>query len=85
MSILIGCTIFFTCEENRKRFDWLTFSYPRCNTPFMYKYVYLLYEYRVLRVVFGRNTICISLHTIIFTCEICRMSVLIGRTILFTC
>ena len=31
--------------------------------------------------VFGWNKIRISLHTIFFTCKICRMSVLIGRTI----
>ena len=41
-------------------------------------YYYLLYEYRDLRVVLGRNKIRISLHTIFFTCEKSRMSVLIG-------
>ena len=46
---------------------------------------YLLYEYRDLRVVLDWNKIRISLHTIFFTCEICRRSVLIGCTIFFTC
>ena len=38
----------------------------------------LLNKYRDLRVVFGWNKIRISLHTIFFTCEKSRMSVLIG-------
>ena len=30
MSVLIGRTIFFTCEKKSyERFDWLTFSYPK--------------------------------------------------------
>ena len=46
-------------------------------------YCILLYEYRDLRVVFGRNKIRILLPTIFFTCEKCRTSVLIGCTIFF--
>ena len=45
----------------------------------------LLYEYGDLRVVFGWNKTRISLHTIFFTCEKSRMSVLIGCTTFFTC
>ena len=47
----------------------------------IYIYIYLLYEYRDLREVFGWNKIRISLHTIFFTCEKTRISALIGRTI----
>ena len=45
---------------------------------------HLSYEYRDLRAVEWSNKVSILLHKMFFTSKICRVSVLIDRTIFFT-